>query len=102
MLRDLKKGGVRESRRGNAGGYRLSKVAGEITIGDVVRLIDGDIEPISCSKNEYSNWADISRCIFREIRQKVSRATSDIIDNVTFEEPANQVKAVQEELDYTI
>jgi len=102
VLLELKKGGLIESRRGNIGGYKLSKAPGRITVGDVVRLIDGNIEPISCAKDKYSNCADIHRCVFKGIWQKVSQATSEIIDNVTFDKLVSQVKAGQEELDYTI
>jgi Rrf2 family protein len=102
VLLALKKSGLIESRRGKVGGYRLSKPPRRITVGDVTRLIDGDIEPISCVKDRYSNCADIHRCVFKGIWQKVSKATSDIIDNVTFEELASQVKAEREELDYMI
>ena len=102
VLLELKKGGLIESRRGNIGGYKLSKAPGRITVGDVVRLIDGDIGPISCVKDRYSNCAEIHRCVFKGIWQRVSHATSEIIDNVTFEELASQIKAGQEELDYNI
>jgi Rrf2 family transcriptional regulator, cysteine metabolism repressor len=102
VLVELKKGGLIESRRGSIGGYKLSKTPKKITIGDVVRLIDGDIEPISCVKDRYSNCADIHKCVFKSIWQKVSQATSEIIDNVTFEELVSKVKAGREELDYVI
>lgn len=102
VLLELKKGGLIESRRGNIGGYRLSKSPDRINIGDVVRLIDGDIEPISCVKDRYSNCGDIHKCVLKRIWQRVSQATSEIIDNVTFEELASQVKAGKEELDYNI
>ena len=102
VLLELKKGGLIESKRGSIGGYKLSKTPDRITVGEVVRLIEGDIEPISCVKDRYSNCADIHRCIFNGIWKKVSKATSDIIDNVTFEELASQVRAGQEKLDYNI
>lgn len=102
VLLELRKAGLIESRRGNIGGYKLSKRPDKITVGDVIRIIDGDIEPISCVSNKYVNCADIHKCVFKKIWQKVSRATSEIVDTVTFEELASQVKAAEEELDYTI
>lgn len=50
ILLDLKKGGFVESRRGNVGGYLLAKEPDKITIGEVVRFIDGPIEPIACAE----------------------------------------------------
>jgi len=102
VLLELKKGGLIESRRGSIGGYKLSKSPDRITMGDVVRLIDGDIEPISCIKDKYSNCADKGRCVFKGIWKKVSQATSEIIDNVTFEELVSQVKEGHAEPEYII
>lgn len=102
VLLDLKKGGFVESRRGKIGGYLLSRAPAKITVGEVVRFIDGPIEPISCAKEGYSSCNDIYKCTFRKIWQKVYRVTSDIIDNITFEELAAQVKSGQQVLAYSI
>jgi len=102
VLLTLKNGGFIESRRGSVGGYLLSKSPDKITIGEVVRFIDGPTDPISCVKEGYSNCADINRCVFKKIWQKVSKATSDIIDNVTFGDLVSQVSTGQEALAYSI
>jgi Rrf2 family protein len=102
VLLDLKKGGFVESRRGNIGGYMLSRTPDQITVGEVVRYIDGPVEPISCVRQGYSNCVDIHKCVFKKMWQKVSQATSDIIDNVTFEELASQANAGQQALAYSI
>lgn len=102
VLLDLKKGGFIESKRGNIGGYQLSKVPGDIAVGDIVRFIEGPIEPISCVKEGYSNCADLNDCAFRKIWQDVSRATAEIIDNLTFEQLALEVRKKQQVLAYSI
>lgn len=102
VLLELRKGGIVVSRRGNIGGYFLAKSPSQITVGDVIRLIDGPIEPISCARDGYSKCADINKCVFRNIWQRVSQATSDIIDHVTFEDLVSQVNAGQQVLAYHI
>ncbi len=102
VLLDLKKGGFVESRRGNVGGYQLAKNPADITIGEVVRFIDGPIEPIACVEKGYSNCVDLNKCVFKNIWKKVVRATSDIIDNVSFADLAGQISAKQEALVYSI
>ncbi|MFF7789027.1 Rrf2 family transcriptional regulator [Streptomyces sp. NPDC007991] len=42
-LGDLRRGGVVASRRGGGGGFRLAREAGEITVADVIRALDGPI-----------------------------------------------------------
>jgi Rrf2 family protein len=55
ILLDLKKGGFVNSRRGKEGGYYLSKKPSEISVGDVIRFIDGPTEPIACVNNDYKD-----------------------------------------------
>jgi Rrf2 family protein len=53
ILLDLK------SRRGKEGGFRLAKPASEITLGNVLRIMDGPIAPLSClSVNFYRRCDD--------------------------------------------
>src|SRR4051812_33123002 len=48
ILQALKEAGFVKSARGKFGGYRLSKPASQIVIGQVVRVIDGPLAPIGC------------------------------------------------------
>ena len=102
VLLDLKKGGFIGSRRGNIGGYLLSRAPEKITVGEVIRFIDGPTEPISCVREDYSNCVDINKCVFKKLWQKVSQAASNIIDNVTFEDLVSQVNAGRQVLAYSI
>ena len=102
VLLELKRGGFVESRRGKIGGYFLAKPPQDIKVGDVVRFIDGPIEPIACLEKGYSGCRDVYKCAFRHIWQDVSKAISNIVDNVSFEDLANQIKKQQEVLIYQI
>ncbi|MDD5195593.1 MAG: Rrf2 family transcriptional regulator [Candidatus Omnitrophica bacterium] len=102
VLLELKRGGFVESRRGKVGGYFLAKHPSQIRIGDIMRFIDGPIEPIACVEKKYNGCGDIYKCIFRKIWRDVAGATSHIIDNITFEALANQVKAQEQEFVYSI
>ena len=92
VLLDLKKGGFVESKRGKIGGYLLAKSPGEITVGDVIRFIDGPIEPITCVEKGYTGCTDIYKCVFRRIWVDVGRVTAGIVDNITFERLVNEVQ----------
>lgn len=92
ILLDLKRGGFVESRRGKIGGYVLAKQPSQIKLGDVIRFIDGPIEPIACVEKRYSGCNDLYRCTFRKIWQQVAGTTTDIVDNITFEDLAAQIK----------
>lgn len=102
VLLDLKRGGFIESRRGKVGGYLLSKPPLAITVGDIVRYIEGPLEPISCVKEGYSQCADAYKCVFRSIWQDVYQATSRIVDNVTFEELVSRTHSIKQAPNYSI
>ncbi len=87
ILLALRRGGFVKSRRGIKGGFLLGKKPADITIGDVVRFIEGPIEPISCVGDEcYKGCKDIANCIFRNVWKEVTMAISLVVDTVTFED----------------
>ncbi len=102
VLLDLKKGGFIESRRGKIGGYLLSRPPKEITLGQVIRHIDGPTEPIACLSDQYSNCKDIKKCVFKKIWSQVNQAMSLIIDNIDFEQLVSEVNLCNQVFDYSI
>jgi len=102
ILLDLKRGGFVESRRGKDGGYLLGKTPRAIKLGEVIRFIDGPIEPIGCVEKKYSGCDNIYKCIFRNIWRDVAERTSNIIDNITFEDLVNQAKKQSKQVVYQI
>src|SRR5438270_6938537 len=74
ILNDLKSAGVVESRRGMAGGYRLSKAPEEISLAVVIRHIEGPLAPVSCVSEKYysrCSCPDESKCGIRSIMKEV-------------------------------
>ncbi len=102
VLLELKRGGFVESRRGKIGGYLLSRHPAEIKLGEVIRFVDGPIEPIICVGKNYSGCGDVYKCVFRKILRKVTEAASSIVNNVDFEDLVNQVKKNKQAFDYNI
>jgi Rrf2 family protein len=102
VLLDLKKGGFVESRRGKVGGYLLAKPPAKIKLGEIVRFIDGPVEPIACLEKGYTGCNDVYKCVFRQIWKEVAKNISEVIDNVTFEDLVNRVKSQKEAVVYQI
>ena len=80
ILSQLKQGGFLGSRRGAEGGYFLARPPRNITVGDVLRHIDGPISP--GRKQQRGNLPPDSP--FPELWQEVERALSSVIDKTTF------------------
>ena len=70
----------------------MAKKPSEIKLGDVVRFVDGPIEPIACVVESYKDCRDISRCVFRSIWQEINRKTAEILDSITFEDLVKKAK----------
>ncbi|MBV9288206.1 MAG: Rrf2 family transcriptional regulator, partial [Hyphomicrobiales bacterium] len=49
ILTALRHGGLVYSRKGKGGGYALAKPAEEISVGTIVRILDGPLAPIPCA-----------------------------------------------------
>jgi Rrf2 family cysteine metabolism transcriptional repressor len=87
ILLTLRKGGFVKAKRGVNGGFSLARHPKDITVGDVIRFIDGPLEPISCVENDhYKGCKDTAGCIFRSVWIDVRNAISVVVDTLTFEE----------------
>jgi Rrf2 family protein len=93
ILLNLKNGKFVKSKRGVNGGFYLAKQPKDISVGDVVRFIEGSTEPISCVEEGYKGCRDLKNCIFRGVWRDVNHAISLVIDTLTFEELALRYKA---------
>jgi len=86
ILLDLNKAGYLGSKRGKGGGVFLKKPTNKIKIGDVVRLIDGPLAPISCASvtaYEKCSCPDEAHCGLRMLMVDVRNAIAGILDKYT-------------------
>jgi len=81
ILSQLKQGGFLSSRRGAEGGYFLARQAESITVGDILRHVDGPIAPAKRGgeKDEISEDSP-----FPELWERVERALSSVVDRTSF------------------
>lgn len=77
ILASLKQGGFVESRRGAEGGYLLARRADSITIGDVLRFVEGRQE----EKSRHRRQTDSPFC---DVWDRVDRAIDGVLDTTTF------------------
>ena len=87
ILSDLKNQGMVSSKRGMMGGYQLSRPADVITVGDVIRIMDGPLAPIRCaSVTAYQHCEDCpdeAKCAIRDVMMDVRIAISGVLDQRT-------------------
>ena len=88
ILSQLKRGEFVRSRRGNEGGYELIRAPNEITVGEVIRFIEGPFGPVECMNGEASSRKCVlsGDCVFLPMWTKVQGAVSDIYDGTSFQD----------------
>jgi Rrf2 family protein len=94
ILLELRRHRLIDSRRGKKGGYLLLRPAETITIGDIVRVIDGPLAPIPCASvtayRPCPDCSDTKACMVRKIMREVRDAASAVLDNVSLAEAAQK------------
>ena len=85
LLPQLRGAGIVRSERGPSGGYRLNHAPEDITLGKVVRLIQGPLAPISCATRSEPEPCPMDvGCALQATWAEVRDATIAILDNTTF------------------
>jgi Rrf2 family protein len=95
ILLELNRHGVLTSRRGKLGGYLLARPPQEISLGEIVRILDGPLAPIGCvSATAYRRCEDCpdeTACGIRLAMKRVRDATATILDGTTLADVNQQV-----------
>ena len=85
LLPQLRAAGIVRSERGPAGGYRLNHRPADITLGRVVRLIQGPLAPIACATRSDAETCPMELgCSLQATWSAVRDATIAILDETTF------------------
>lgn len=89
IFSQLKKGGIVKSTKGTKGGYSLSKKPSEISVGDVLRLLEGNLEVVENDENTGSRVEDIDFTIMKNVWEKMNTAIKSVADEMTIEDLIN-------------
>ena len=96
LVRKLKKAGLVTSLRGAQGGYRLAKPAEEISVGDVLRALEGSIEAVSCQEGENPSCVGKDLCVARYVCQKVNKSIQETVDSIMISQLVEESRRIQE------
>lgn len=90
----LKNAGILSAKPGPSGGYRLRKPASDVTLIDIVRLIDGPVAPARCvSRTAYEPCPLEKRCALRPVLSDVRDAIARILNSITLAEVVRKARA---------
>lgn len=97
ILNELKQGGFADSRRGKDGGYFLKRMPHELTVGEVIRFVQGPIGPVDCvEETDEKNCPLSGTCVFLSLWQDVEAAVANIYDSKSFQDLLDEEKKLND------
>lgn len=103
ILLSLKGRGLVDSKKGRGGGYFLARPPEQITLGSVVRMIEGPLAPIPCASEtafrKCDECVDVETCGTRLVMREVRDAIASILDRTTLATVCQRVDEARERKD---
>lgn len=99
LIAKLKKAGIVTSIRGAQGGYFLAKKPEDISVGEILRALEGDLNPVNCSEiignGESCSGADL--CVTKYVWMRISDSINNAVDTIMLSELIEESKKVRSE-----
>lgn len=99
ILLQLKRSGLVESKKGKGGGYSLVRPPEEVTLGSVIRIVEGPLAPLPCASDtafrKCDECVDVRTCGTRFVMRQVRDATAKILDNLTLQQVCDHMDELQ-------
>ena len=95
----LKKAGLIKSIRGAGGGYVLAKEMSDISVGDVLRALEGNLEPVECAAfNQQDSCQAAGGCVTKYVWQRINESINRTVDEINLKQLVEESKGVQTNL----
>jgi Rrf2 family protein len=98
ILLELRNAGILRSKKGKGGGYALARSPREVTLGQIIRVVDGPLAPIPCvSERAYVRCEECvseESCGTRMVMKEVRDAIAKILDGTTLADVCERVAKV--------
>lgn len=95
LLIPLKQNGLVKSVRGSQGGYILGREADKITVGDIIRALEGPISPVDCVNELNPDECERAEfCVTRRIWSELRDSINQVLDSYSLEDLKNEATDV--------
>jgi Rrf2 family protein len=105
ILNEIRPTGLIDSRRGIQGGYLLARDPATITVGEVIRLVEGPLDPVKCITDQSGPCCPLREsCALIHLWNRAKTAVEAVYDGVSFRDLVEQERALNKSapLDYSI
>ena len=90
IITQLSRAGLVKSARGAQGGYMLAKEPQEYTVGEILRLLEGNLAPVGCVDDTKEACTRAAECVPMELWREIKDAASKVVDNITLADLVEQ------------
>ena len=92
ITHQLSRAGLLQSARGAQGGYRLARQPEEYSVGEILRIVEGSLAPVSCL--DCANPCDkIDSCLTIGLYKKIQDAVDGVVDHTSLADIINEYRA---------
>lgn len=92
--------GLLTTNRGNRGGYKLAKEPTEYTVGDILRITEGSIAPVSCLESDVNSCERKNFCQTLYVWEGLYKVVNEYLDSITVQDIVDRIGNTT--LDYII
>lgn len=93
IINPLTKAGLLTSYRGAQGGYSLAKEPSEITVGGILRILEGTLAPVACVAENGEICDKAQCCNSVVVWKKIKDAIDNVVDNMTLKDLIDEEKS---------
>lgn len=87
----LKRDKLLNSVRGSQGGYMLSRHPNDITVGEILRSLEGSLAPASCVSEDDNDCCKDENCPTKLVLIKIKNSIDKVVDSITLEDMINDL-----------
>lgn len=96
LVAKLRKAGLVTSIRGAGGGYKLARPAQEISVGDILRALEGNLEAVKCAGLDAEKGCEEADfCVTKYVWQRINESITQAVDEIKLSQLVEESKAVR-------
>ena len=95
LMAKLKKAGLVTSIRGASGGYRLARPAAEVSVGDILRALEGSLKAVECPVEQAKGCEESSFCVTKYVWERMNASIQKTVDEIKLSDLINESRRVK-------
>lgn len=96
LVSKLKKAGLVKSLRGAQGGYQLAKPAESVSVGDILRALEGNLDAVECGAFQEEGCEGADLCVAKYVWQRINESIARTVDEMMLDQLVEESRKAQQ------